>query len=97
MTRPFCDRMARRDFLRVGTAGLFGMGLTLPGLVRIQPALISAAAVGVMIVMIAATIYHLARAEYSSALITMVLLAMATFVAYARWRILPIRPRQALA
>jgi uncharacterized protein (DUF1501 family) len=28
----FCDGIARRDFLRLGTASMFGMGLTLPGL-----------------------------------------------------------------
>src|SRR5262249_33054975 len=28
----FCDGIARRDFLRLGTAGLFGLGLTLPRL-----------------------------------------------------------------
>lgn len=33
-TDAFCDGIARRDFLRVGTAGLFGMGLTLPGLLQ---------------------------------------------------------------
>src|SRR5689334_12451390 len=33
---PFCDNVDRRDFLRVGTAGLFGMGLALPGLLRMQ-------------------------------------------------------------
>ena len=32
----FCDGVGRRDFLRLGTAGLFGMGLTLPGLLRAQ-------------------------------------------------------------
>jgi hypothetical protein len=47
----------------------------------------------VVIVMIAATIWHLVRAEYSSAGITAILLAMAIFTAYARWRIAPIRPR----
>ena len=29
-SRRFCDGIARRDFLRLGTAGLFGMGLALP-------------------------------------------------------------------
>jgi hypothetical protein len=43
--------------------------------------------------MISATVYHIARAEYSSAVITFVLLLMATFTAYARWRIAPIQPR----
>jgi uncharacterized protein (DUF1501 family) len=32
----FCDGIARRDFLRLGTCGLFGMGLTLPGLLARQ-------------------------------------------------------------
>jgi hypothetical protein len=46
-----------------------------------------------MIVMISATIFHLMRGEVSSAIITVVLLAMATFIAYMRWRVAPIRPR----
>jgi hypothetical protein len=33
---PFCDGIQRRDFLRLGTAGLFGMGITLPGLLATQ-------------------------------------------------------------
>jgi len=38
MTRAhaFCDGVCRRDFLRLGTAGLFGMGLTLPRLLEGQ-------------------------------------------------------------
>jgi hypothetical protein len=47
-----------------------------------------------MVVMISATIHHIQRGENSSALITLTLLAMATFVAYMRWKVLPIRPRQ---
>jgi uncharacterized protein (DUF1501 family) len=34
--RRFCDGIRRRDFLRVGTAGLFGMGLTLPRLLELE-------------------------------------------------------------
>jgi uncharacterized protein (DUF1501 family) len=30
----FCDGISRRDFLHLGSAGLFGMGLTLPGLLE---------------------------------------------------------------
>ncbi len=74
---------------------LAAVGLTLPGVTRILPWLVSWAAGGVVIVMISATIYHLVRQEFSSAAITAVLLAMASFTAYARWRIAPIRPRQA--
>ena len=72
---------------------LAAVGLTLPGMTRILPWLVSAAAIGIMIVMVGATIYHAVRGEISGALITAVLLAMASFVAYARWRLAPIRSR----
>ena len=73
---------------------LAAVGLTLPGLTRIQPWLVPSAAAGIMIVMISASVYHLTRGEVSSAASTVVLLAMATFVAYMRWRVAPIRPRR---
>lgn len=69
------------------------VGLTLPGLTRIQPWLISAAAVGVGVVMVGATILHVWRSEFSSSVVTFVLLLMAAFVGYGRWRRLPIAPR----
>jgi uncharacterized protein (DUF1501 family) len=34
--RPFCDGIARRDFLRLGTASVFGLGLTLPNILARQ-------------------------------------------------------------
>ncbi len=74
---------------------LAAVGLTLPGLTRIQPWLVSWAAAGIMIVMVSATILHVVRNEISSAAITLVLLAIATFVAYARRSIVPIRARAA--
>jgi hypothetical protein len=73
---------------------LAAVGLTLPGVTRIQPWLVSWAAAGLMIVMICATIFHIARGEVSSAITTVVLLAVATFIAYMRWRIAPIPPRR---
>ena len=74
---------------------LAAVGLTLPGLTRILPWLVTWAAVGVMIVTMSATAYHLARGEMSSAAITLGLLAMATFVAHMRHRVVPIRARAA--
>ena len=73
---------------------LAAVGLTLPGFTRIQPWLVSCAAAGIMIVMICATAFHLMRGEVSSAITTVVLLTMATFVAYMRWRVAPIPPRR---
>ncbi len=74
---------------------LAGVGLTLPGLTRILPVLVAWAAVGIMIVTVSATVFHLARGEMSSAAITLLLFAMAGFVAYMRLRVLPIGVRRA--
>ena len=80
--------------LFIGVAEILAaVGLTLPGLTRIQPWLVSAAAAGLMIVMICATVFHLARGEVTSAITTIVLLAMATIVAYMRWQVAPIQSR----
>jgi uncharacterized membrane protein YphA (DoxX/SURF4 family) len=72
---------------------LAAIGLTLPGLTRIKPWLVPCAAVGIMIVMISATVFHGIRGEISSAITTLVLLLLATAVAYVRWRVVPIRSR----
>jgi DoxX-like family len=72
---------------------LAAVGLTLPGITRVVPGLVPAAAAGLMIVMIGATIFHVMRGEFSSAAITAVLLGLATFVAYMRWRVRPILSR----
>jgi len=74
---------------------LAAVGLTLPGLTKILPWLVTWAAVGIMIVMVSATIWHLARSEFSSAVVTLVLLAMATYLAYMRHRVIPIPSRRA--
>jgi uncharacterized membrane protein YphA (DoxX/SURF4 family) len=73
---------------------LAAVGLTLPGITRIQPWLVPAAALGVMVVLVSATFFHLVRGEVSSAVITVGLLAVATVVAYMRWRVVPIQSRQ---
>jgi uncharacterized membrane protein YphA (DoxX/SURF4 family) len=81
--------------LFIGVAEVLAtVGLTLPGLTRIQPWLVPCAAAGIMIVMICASVFHVSRGELSSAATTLVLLAVATFVAYMRWRVVPIRPRR---
>jgi uncharacterized membrane protein YphA (DoxX/SURF4 family) len=74
---------------------LAAVGLILPGLTRIMPWLVTWAAGGIMIVTVSATAFHLVRGELSSAAITLLLLAMAAFVAYMRHRVLPIVVRRA--
>jgi uncharacterized membrane protein YphA (DoxX/SURF4 family) len=70
-------------------------GLTVPGLTGVLPQLVPASAAGLVVVMISATAFHLWRGEIGSAATTLLLLAMASFVAYMRWRVHPIRGRTA--
>ena len=89
------------DLVRIAVVGFIALallyvvwGLYLAG----EPAfgaVVLAIAVGIVIVMVSATIWHIARGEMSSAGVTTLLLAMAIFVAYGRQRILPIPPRAA--
>ena len=85
-----------RDFqVFLGVAEvLAAVGLTLPGLTGIQPWWTQWAALGIMIVMISATVFHLTRNEISSAVTTFVLLVMAIWVAYMRWKVMPIARRR---
>ena len=90
--------LPRSFWLFLGVAELAAaIGLILPGLTRVMPFLVSWAAVGIMVVMVSATGYHLVRGEISSAAVTLVLLIMATYVAYARSRTLPITPKRSVA
>ena len=73
---------------------LAAVGLTLPGITRTLPWLVPLAAAGLMIVMISATVFHIMRGdELSSTMTTAILLVVATFVAYVRWKVKPIVPR----
>jgi hypothetical protein len=81
--------------LFLGVVEVLGaVGLTVPGITRIQPWLVSWAAAGIVTIMIGATFFHVSRGEISSAIVTAVLLAMATAVAYLRWRMKPIPARR---
>ena len=88
--------LPRSFWLFLGVAEILAaIGITLPGVTRIVPSLVTWAAVGIMFVMVSATVWHIARNEISSAATTLVLLAMATFVAYMRSRVMPIASRRA--
>lgn len=79
----------------IGVAELAGAaGLVLPAVSRIKPGLISLAALGLLVVMILATGYHVMRGELGALRITLSIGALAAFVAWGRSRKLPITPRQ---
>ena len=78
----------------IGVAELLAAaGLILPSLTRILPWLTPLAAAGLMIVTISASILHLSRGEIGNAVYTAVLFLLVTFVAYMRWKVKPILPR----
>lgn len=73
---------------------LGGLGLILPGLLRIRPALTPLAAAGLVIIMIGAVAITVTSGMISSALFPLVVGLLLAFVAYGRWRLAPHRSRQ---
>jgi putative oxidoreductase len=68
---------------------LGGIGLILPPLVNVLPVLSPLAAVGLVIVMALAAVYHVPRREYQNIVFNLVLLVLAAFVAYGRLVLVP--------
>jgi uncharacterized membrane protein YphA (DoxX/SURF4 family) len=69
----------------IGLAELAGaIGLVLPRLTGILPVLTAWAAAGLATIMVLATGFHLMRGEISHAVVTIILLVLASFVLYGR-------------
>ena len=78
-------------FLRfIGVVEVLGaIGLILPGLLKIQPALTPLAAAGLMTIMMGATVITLLGGSFTSALPPLIIGLLAAGVAYGRWRLVP--------
>ena len=77
----------------IGVAEMLGgLGLILPGLLRIRPSLTALAASGLVIIMIGAVVTTLSTPKPALAVIPFVVGLLSAFVAYGRWRLVPIRP-----
>ena len=72
---------------------LGGLGLILPGLLRIKPGLTPLAAIGLVIIMIGATVISLKTPSPATALLPLVTGVLAAFVAYGRLKLAPIAAR----
>jgi len=71
----------------VGVAEVLGaLGLVLPWLLRIKPGLTPLAAAGLVIIMVGATVVMWAGGMVAVALMNVVVMLLAAFVAYGRWR-----------
>lgn len=80
----------------IAAAELAGaVGVLLPALTRIRPGLTPLAATGLLVVMLLATAFHVARGEIEALPFPLVLGGLAAFVAWGRTLRVPIRPRGA--
>jgi uncharacterized membrane protein YphA (DoxX/SURF4 family) len=78
----------------IGTCELLGaVGLILPAALKIRPQFTTLAAAGLSLIMLLANILHIYRGEYYVLPMTLLLLAMAAFVAYGRWKLAPFTPK----
>lgn len=84
--------VALRLFVGVAEV-LAAVGLILPAATRILPWLTTLAAGGLVPIMAGATVWHLMRGEFSSAVTTTILLALLTALTYLRWKVRPIAAR----
>jgi uncharacterized membrane protein len=72
---------------------LGGLGLILPGLVKRYTYLTPLAALGLVLVMIGAMIFHITRGEAQNIFLNVILAVVLAFVAYGRWKLRPLEDR----
>src|SRR5947207_9441717 len=79
----------------IGACEILGaLGLILPALVRIKAGLTPLAAAGLAIITLGATVITLNGGAIAMAVFPFVVCLLCIFVAYGRWRVAPIAPRQ---
>jgi hypothetical protein len=77
--------------LFIGTCEVLGaIGLILPGVLRIRPGVTPVAAAALVALTLCATVYQLAAAQVGNALFALFIGLLAAFVAYGRWRLVPL-------
>ena len=73
-----------------GTAEILGgLGLILPGLTGIRPELTIAAAIGLLLVMLGAAVWHVGREEFANVGTNIFNAAVMGYIAYGRWKLAP--------
>jgi uncharacterized membrane protein YphA (DoxX/SURF4 family) len=89
-TLPWVKDVPRGLTTFIGVSELLGgLGLLLPALTGILPWLTPVAATGLVLIMLLAMGFHATRREWSGIAVNGVLLALAAFVAYGRFVLLP--------
>ena len=82
-------------FMRfIGVCEILGaIGLVVPAALRIRPELTPLAAAGIAIIMASAVISTIAMGAPSAIAMPLILFLLAVFIAYGRWNLAPIAPR----
>lgn len=82
-------------FVRLtGVIDLLGaLGVILPSVFRFKPILAPIAAIGIILLMIAASIFHISRGEGSQIGFNIVFALIAAFISYGRLKLVPIQTR----
>jgi uncharacterized membrane protein len=73
---------------------LGGLGLILPSITKIKTWLTPLAGAGLVLVMIGAMVWHLGRGEAFNIVQNIILAVLLGFVAYGRWRLVPLFERE---
>ena len=74
---------------------LGGLGLLLPGLLRIRTELTPLAAAGLTVMMLVASVLGMLIGDLVATLMPLSVGLLAAFVAYGRWRLAPLKPSAA--
>ncbi len=91
---PWASQMPELIVRFIGAAEVLGaLGLILPSMLRIQPKLTPIAALGLAVVMLFAVFFHLSRGETPAIGMNFVLIAIAAFIAWGRFKKAPIAPK----
>ncbi|OZI09729.1 hypothetical protein BWI93_02365 [Siphonobacter sp. BAB-5385] len=89
---PWTNQVPRSVVTLTGMVDVLGaLGLVVPMLLNVKPALTPLAAVGVILLMITASIFHIARGEASLIGVNVVFALLAAGVAWGRWTNAPMR------
>lgn len=78
----------------IGVCEVLGaIGLILPGLLHVRAGLTPLAAAGLVIIMVGAIVVTFMGGDVAPAVIPLLVGLLAAFVAYGRWRLVPLRGR----
>lgn len=93
-TLPWAAEMPSAMVRFIGLSEVLGgIGLLLPSILRTQPKLTVFAAIGLALVQLLATGFHISRGETSVIGMNFLFMAMAVFIAWGRAKKVPIAPK----